>query len=320
MEAVKAIGWLVAAVAVVVAVMLGMQVGRLQRQLEVLEAEVGAMQAETSRTRGQLEQTRESGLPPAPVESRGVDAVTGSETVEEPPALVPPAPVLPAAPEPAPAPAEAPGEPTASSDGEPSEPSLESRVAQAQIGVIVDMAYGDFYAAAGLEGERLAEVQRALTDGFAREAQVRARAFADGTLPAREATAEQDAIGAEVRERLAEMLSAEELAAYDAYTAVADQALYTTLLAGQIAMLTSGVTEESRHLAAEVMGEELAFRLAEFDASDQPYTLGNYNAAQMVALENALAWMQDALDADQYDAVARFVDVAGAALGNMTAQ
>ena len=315
MEAVKAIGWLVAAVAVVVAVMLGMQVGRLQRQLEVLEAEVGAMQAETSRTRGQLEQTRESGLPPAPVESRGVDAVTEGEAVVEPPA-----PELPAAPQPAPAPAEAPDEPTASDDASESEGSLESRVARAQIGVIVDMAYGDFYAAAGLEGERLAEVQRALTDGFAREAQVRARAFADGTIPAKEATAEQDAVSAEVRERLAEMLSAEELAAYDAYTAVADQALYTTMLDGQIAMLTSGVTEESRHMAAEVMGEELALRLAEFDASDQPYTLDNFNAAQMVALENALVRMQDALDADQYDAVARFVDVAGAALGNMAAQ
>lgn len=315
MEAVKAIGWVVAAVAVVVAVMLGMQVGRLQRQLEVLEAEVGGMQAETSRTRGQLEQTRDVGLPPAPVESRGVDAVTEGEAVEEPPA-----PELPAAPQPAPAPVEAPDEPTASDDASGSEASLESRVARAQIGVIVDMAYRDFFAAAGLEGERLAEVQQALAEGLTKEGQVRARAFADGTIPAKEATAEQDAVSAEVRERLAAILSADELAAYDAYAAVADQALYTTLLDGQIAMLTSGVTEESRHMAAEVMGEELAIRLAEFDASDQPYTLDNFNAAQMVALENALVRMQDALDADQYDAVARFVDVAGAALGNTAAQ
>ncbi len=172
MEAVKAIGWLVAAVAVVVAVMLGMQVGRLQRQLEVLEAEVGAMQAETSRTRGQLEQTRDVGLPPAPVESPDVDAVTEGEAEAEAVPEAPPAPALPIAPEPAPAPVEAPAEPTASSNGQPSEASLDERVAR----------------------------------------------------------------------------------------------------------------------------------------------------AQMVALENALVRMQDALDADQYDAVARFVDVAGSALGNMAAQ
>ena len=209
MEAVKAIGWVVAAVAVVVAIMLGMQVGRLQRQLEVLEAEVGAMQAETSRTRGQLEQTRDAGLPPAPVESRGVDAVTEGEAVEGPPALVPPAPEPPAAPESAPAPAEASDEPTASGDDQPSEASLEDRVTRAQIGVVVDMAYRDFYAAAGLAGDHLAEVQQALTEGFSREARIRARAFGDGTIPANEATAEQDAVRAEVRERLAGILSAE---------------------------------------------------------------------------------------------------------------
>lgn len=318
MEAVKAMGWLVAAIAVVVAVMLGMQVNRLQRQVDTLEAEAASKQAEISRMRDLVVEIGPEGGPPAPAAPAEAEPVPA-----EPPVPAPvPVPALPPAPQPVAPPAEAVDEPAALREapvGE-GEASVEQRVARAQIGVIVDMAYRDFYEAAGLTGDRLAQVQQALDEAFSKEAGVRSRAFEDETIPAKQVTAEQFAIRAALREQLAGILSPEELAAYDVRAPHTDRTLYATMLDGQIAMLSTGVSDESRRLAADVMAEELALRLDEFSASDHAYTLDNFNAAQMDALDNALARMQADVDAEQYEALAQFVEVVGGALGSMAGQ
>ncbi len=187
------------------------------------------------------------------------------------------------------------------------EPSQQERIAQAQAGAMVDMIYGDLLAELGLTPEQAAPFKEAMAANMLKEQKLMQGAFASKDRPAKSVRAERLTLEASLRAKLTDVLTPEELAAYDNYEPVADQILYEKLVEGQLNMLASGLNEENRILTSQVVAEELVREIEQFDQSEDLYTMTNFNAAQARALHSSLDRMAEALDADQLALVDGFV-------------
>lgn len=197
----------------------------------------------------------------------------------------------------------------ADDDGEDTaaEPSQQERIAQAQAGAMVDMIYGDLIAELGLTPEQAAPLKEAMAANMLKEQKLMQGAFAAKDRTAKSVHAERVVLEAGLRAKLTDVLTPEELAAYDNYEPVADQILYEKLVEGQLNMLASGLNEENRILASQVVAEELVREIEQFDQSEDLYNMTNFNAAQARALHSSLDRMAGALDADQLALVDGFV-------------
>ncbi len=187
------------------------------------------------------------------------------------------------------------------------EPSQQERIAQAQAGAMVDMIYGDLLAELGLTPEQAAPFKEAMAANMLKEQKLMQGAFKSKDRTAKSVHAERADLEASLRAKLTDVLTPEELTAYDNYEPVADQILYEKLVEGQLNMLASGLNEENRILTSQVVAEELVREIEQFDQSEDLYTMTNFNAAQARALHSSLDRMGDALDADQLALVDGFV-------------
>lgn len=187
------------------------------------------------------------------------------------------------------------------------EASQQKRVAQAQAGAMVDMIYGDLLAELGLTPAQAAPFKEAMAANMLKEQKLMQGAFASKDRTAKSVRAERLALEASLRAKLSDVLTPEELTAYDNYEPVADQILYEKLVEGQLNMLASGLNEENRILTSQVVAEELVREIEQFDQTEALYTMTNFNAAQARALQSSLDRMADALEADQFALVDGFV-------------
>ncbi len=189
------------------------------------------------------------------------------------------------------------------------------RAAQAQMELLMDMVYGDFYQELGLTPEQRKLVNEALVANTNAYRKTTAAAMRSGTKTAREVRAERDGLRKTLHNDLSEFLKTEELAAFDQYELVADQILYERSVDGQLAMLAAGLSSENRQLTSQVMAEELVREFDLFDQTDEPYTLDNFNAAQARALTFTLERLTDSMPQEQYVLVDGFVNQALAVFG-----
>ncbi len=182
-----------------------------------------------------------------------------------------------------------------------------ARVVKAQMGMLANMAYGQLFDELSLPKDVEDEVRGLIAEALGEQNIAAAEAMESGDKTAKEMQQLEDEAEARLRNALSQVLNAEELAAWDEYEEYADQYLFENLLEGQLTMLASGLTPESRQTVGTVFAEELVVYLDEFGHSDEPYTLDNFNAAQLRALQHGLERLVGVLDEEQYGAAEGFV-------------
>lgn len=205
--------------------------------------------------------------------------------------------------------AEAAGEPDIpdpASDG----PSQQERVVNAQLGMVADMTYQELYNELGLNPEQRGLMRAAITDYMGELQKLTQGAFRSKDQKARDVYARMEALKADLRGRVGEQLTAEGMVAWDGYEPVADQIMYERVVDGQLNMLASGLSNENRVLASQVVAEELVRAFDVYNQSDELYTLTNFNNAQAIALNTSLERLSGSLEADQLGLVEGFVNQA----------
>ena len=202
-------------------------------------------------------------------------------------------------------------------DADETEGNRGERIARAQLGIMTDMAYGALYENLVLPEETQKQMREWLIDAAIEARSAVGKAFQSGDTPAKDVKAVEDKAQAELRKRLADVLTADELAEWDAYEQDADLHLYWNILEGQLSMLAPGLTEENRDVARQVLAEELVTHIDTFESSDEVYSLGNFNRAQSQAMQVSLERLAGTLDEEQYGHVEGFVTTANEALNTM---
>lgn len=183
-----------------------------------------------------------------------------------------------------------------------------NRVASAQMGALSDIAYRAFYDELGLSAEARSELRPLIVESMDRVRVATERAFREGNVPAREIKRIEDESEAWLAEAVAEVLTPEEQAGWDAYQDYAEQVLYEYLLDGQLTMLAQGLAPDGRQVVKEVFAEELKSSIDAFKDSDSMFTLDGYNQAQLIGLRTGLERLETGgLDPGQYQEASGFV-------------
>jgi len=213
-------------------------------------------------------------------------------------------------------------EPPDAAESQPDDggPSQGERMADAQMGMIADMAYQDLFNELSLPPDVRATVKNAVVASMTEARKATMKALQSNDQTAKQMHAQELDRKAVLRSELAALLTPEELAAWDDYEPVADQILYEKLVDGQLNMLASGLSSENRTLASQVMAEELVREFDAFNASEEIYTTTSYNHAQARALNASLERLSEVMDGEQYGHVEGFVNQALAMFDAMAEQ
>jgi len=198
----------------------------------------------------------------------------------------------------------------APAETEEESPSRTDRIVDAQMGIVADMAYQDLYAELGLTPEEKEQLRGMIANHLSKSQRATVAAMQSKSKTAKEFHAEQEQLDAELRATLEGFLTPEELAAWDEYEPVADQIMYERLVEGQLNMMASGLSGDNRIHASQVMAEELVREFDMFNASDQTYSMDNFNDAQARALSASLERLQPGMEEEQYAQVEGFVNQA----------
>jgi len=304
-NAMKVAGWVVAVVAVVVAVILGGQVRSLKSQFDNQElqiAKVASLEEQIQETLAQVEtlskELAESQAVVAGLEEKPLDTSELLKTLASVPDKA----------DKDPGDEEAEEEPDDEDAArEEKNKTRQEKMMRVQMGAIMDMAYATLYGELNLPQDVKDAVRELILDAATEQQTAVIEAMRSKEAIANDVTQKEDEAKARLREKLSQVLNAEELAAWEEYEVYADHYLYENLLEGQLTMLASGLTAENRGMTKKVMAEELVVHLEEFGNSDQLYTVNNFNNAQRMALRQGLARLVDVLDEDQYAQVEGFV-------------
>ena len=121
-----------------------------------------------------------------------------------------------------------------------------------------------------------------------------------------------DTYAVSLREQMAAVLDAADLAAWDEYAPYAEQYLYESMLEGQLTMLAPGLDAENRGTATAVIPEEMVAHIEAFEGSDMAYSTSNYFDAQEDALNVSVERLGEVFDAEQLAFIENFRDLAAA--------
>ena len=191
---------------------------------------------------------------------------------------------------------------------ESSQESQGKRMMRAQMSALMDMAYGGFFEEAALSPETEEAVRALLVDYAVDSQSLQIKAFREGNRPAKEVHAEEEAVTDALRAKLKPLLTAEEMDLWNDYEADSDRHLFETVLDGQLSMLASGLSAENKQVVKEVMAEELAFSIDEYQQSSEILSMGSFNRAQSRALQASMERLAEVLDEEQLGYAQGFVD------------
>ena len=298
------LGWIVAIAAIITAGILFARNLALTNELDVVKQEI-----EQARMR-----LNDIAVRAAPTDDAGTETARPAEQMAMGQPTAPAQEAEPAAPQEEAAPAEPAGDP------QPDRGNSIQRAQRAQMGVLVGMQYKGLLDDLALPEEAATAVKDLLIDSTMDAQQAMVEAMMSGTTKAKDAKAKQDAIEAQLREKLSAVLNQEEMAQWDAYQEVADVALYEALLDGQLTMLAPGLSEETRATARTILAEDLATELDTFFESDTIYTMDSFNQAQLAGLNNGMARMPDTMSEEQYGALTGFIDMVAGTFQQMKQQ
>jgi len=319
---VSLVGWIVAAATIAIAVTLNMRVTRLEGEIEHLQAALEVRERQVEEL-ADVAETETASLDQAAQR----DEHDGSEPVAEtaPSEAAPPATdanVDESSTETEPANGEVPGTADAETgedaDAGGTQQARQEKVANAQLDMLMGMAYARLFAELNLPADVENQVRDLLVKRASEARGAVLAAMAEGETPAKKVTEQDDEAKKRLREALGRILNAEELAAWESYEEYADHYLYQNLLDGQLSMLAPGLSADNRQVTKDVFAEELVLHLDAFGESDTVYTLDNFNAAQSAALHQGLARLTDVLDAEQYAHAEAFVQQCDAMFGAMS--
>jgi len=297
-NAVKALGWVIAVVATVAVVVLAGQLRQAREDLaaahsarKTLEPQAAASASakdELTQAQAEVEQLTQD-LAVAKAEAARLKTVAEEAPPEAPPAEL----------------ADEAAEETETPESGPS--GREQRMLETQMGMMVDMAYKTFFDEQALPPDVHDQVRSFLAESFAARQREAAAAMKAKDKTAKEVQALEDQAIEQLRGKLAQVLSADELAAWDAYRGYEDQYLYETLIDGQLNMMAPGLTAENRATVKILMAEDLAAQLGAFEQSDEIYSRDSFNRNQSQALHTSLERLTQVLDEEQYAHVEGFV-------------
>jgi uncharacterized membrane-anchored protein YhcB (DUF1043 family) len=308
--------WVVALVAIVVAAVLATKTGRLQNELDrsndALKSQEAQIAQLTSFNR-ELEQTAAKTKDIVNRLAKAKETVSTLTKGSKEPSAEPSAAAVPQTDQDA-------GAKTEPANPPNTDKSIQQKVAAAQIGAMTDMQYGKLFSQLNLPEDQKAAVRDKLVNANLEIQTLTASTMSTGNTPAKEYTRQKNAIEERLRDDLSKSLSSAQMAEWDAYQPNSDQNQYEILLDGQLTMLAPELAAENRATSKTVFAEELAAALTDFGDSDKPFTLSNFNDAQMTALQQGLQRMATTLDEEQYGHLERFVNMVADSFAAMSGQ
>ena len=173
-----------------------------------------------------------------------------------------------------------------------------------------EMQYGDFFRELDLPAEIEAQVREILHASMVEQITRGMEAMRGGADPEELRLTEKERV-AELRLDLAELLTDEELAAWDEYEATKEERVMRMQFDMQLGMFAAGMTPENRTLATDVLVEEF---LASKDAlKETPQNTAASVNMQLAGMTRARERLAEQLDEKQLAHFDRFVDhLAGA--------
>ncbi|HCF94505.1 MAG TPA: hypothetical protein DEW46_05540 [Verrucomicrobia bacterium] len=190
-----------------------------------------------------------------------------------------------------------------------SDQATQQRVMRAQLGILLDMSYGELFTVLDLSTETQPAVRELLLDYSMAERQAIIEAISAGNVPAKDVLEKKAQAKRDLRTHLEELLSPEELTTWEEYEKFKDQNLYESLLEGQLAMLAPNLGEANRKLAKQVLAEELDQSIRQFESSEEVYTMDHFNQAQSRALQKGLDRMVESLPETEFLELERFTKI-----------
>ena len=190
-----------------------------------------------------------------------------------------------------------------------SDQATQQRVMRAQLGILLDMSYGELFTVLNLPTETQPAVRELLLDYSMAERQAIIEAISAGNVPAKDVLEKKAQAKRDLRTHLEELLSPEELTTWEEYEKFKDQNLYESLLEGQLAMLAPNLGEANRKLAKQVLAEELDQSIRQFESSEEVYTMDHFNQAQSRALQKGLDRMVESLPETEFLELERFTKI-----------
>ena len=190
-----------------------------------------------------------------------------------------------------------------------SDQATQQRVIRAQLGILLDMSYGELFTVLNLPTETQPAVRELLLDYSMAERQAIIEAISAGNVPAKDVLEKKAQAKRDLRTHLEELLSPEELTTWEEYEKFKDQNLYESLLEGQLAMLAPNLGEANRKLAKQVLAEELDQSIRQFESSEEVYTMDHFNQAQSRALQKGLDRMVESLPETEFLELERFTKI-----------
>lgn len=170
------------------------------------------------------------------------------------------------------------------------------------------MMYGGLFSELNLPPETESRVREILIDSIAEQISMGFDAM-NGDADPGELQKSMEALGRKLRDDLATVLSADELAAFDAYEADKGRRMLESSLDMQLGMFANGLNEENRVMFRDVVIEEMS---AGGDWMNAPENYTNPGAAidrQMEAFRAARDRTAPVMDEDQAARVDAFVDL-----------
>lgn len=296
----------------VVAVALGALVGVLYRETESLQAQLAEQQtvAKTLQAKLDAKATAEIAASVMPASKDEAKPAAASEPAEAP--AFDPSQLLQAMLAPKPG-----DEATADTSDAPAEAGFGPKDALGMAGKLmeneafsnqivdmqVDMMYGKFLKEAGLSPEASEAVRAAIGESVGATVKDSMALMSSGDLDGLDAmNKNEDARKAALREALAQNLTPEQLAAFDAYEEELPRRMLEQSYDMQLGMMAGSLDDESRVLVRDALVDQM-LALEDEDPSSSD-TLSRTTAG----MEQALAQLETVLPPDQFEAAQRFID------------
>lgn len=166
----------------------------------------------------------------------------------------------------------------------------------------LEMMYGPLFQELGLAEEQAAQVRAILGDSLEGQITAGMELMKDGMSDPVKGAELKGAFEADkvaTRSRLEEVLTPEQMAAYDAYEAEKPRRMLEQQFTMQLQMLAPGFDEESRQVVAETIADEMLASGQDFTSGMPPSDMNAVFDAQMAALERARASLMDQMTEEQ---------------------
>ncbi len=172
----------------------------------------------------------------------------------------------------------------------------------------IEMQYGALLKDLNLPADVDAQVRDMLTAHMSAEMERSMSAMEGGKMPSGTDTrSAADAARVELRNQVAQVLTTEELAQWDAYQEDLPRHMMEQSLDMQLNMFTSSMDDDTRQVIRDTLVEEMLASQEELQATETPLEIDDQFERQSVAYANAREILANTLTEEQYQQADRFL-------------